>query len=1289
MTNRNFNYRLLLPIVVGVGLLLIGILGFLQFSIKEKCSLIENKKLAWAERLANHPYNTREPLTRKEWKSIPKKDRPDLAMELEFLKTMDPRLGVVPRERLMEAREYVKRLLPHSRAAITNVTWQERGPNNVGGRTRALMFDPNDAANVYKKVWAGGVGGGLWYTNDITSTPPGWNKVDDLWDNIAISTIAYNPNNLQEFYVGTGEGWYNGGAQRGGGIWKTSNGGASWTHLTATMPSSSGTIAQKSFAYVNKIVVSNNGTIFAATRGFFTNRGGVLISTDGGTSWTVSLSANALDGSVYDRAADIEIAANGDIYASFGIYSSPKVYKSINNGTTWTDISTNVGVTGANRIEMACAPSNTNIIYAVAQNGSPANSDQDILWVKKSIDGGINWSTIATPLMVDGSGDHFTRGQSFYDLILAVHPSDPNYVLVGGIDLHRTTNGGTSWSGISHWYGGFSQPNVHADQHAIVFRPIASNEVIFGNDGGVYYSTNAGNLAATPSFATKNTGYNTVQFYSCATKNEVNSYYYLAGAQDNGSQQFTQPQVNATSEVTGGDGAFTHIDQDNPNIQTTSYTNNNIYRSLDGGVTFPQIITESTGHFINPSEYDSQRNIFYSAAANDTLKRVSGFDGAFTNTDLAISVGIAQVSALKMSPFNDVLFLGIENGRIYKYTNASTATPTLTRIDNGGTPITNSGWVSAIDVGVDDNNLMVTYSNYGVTSVWETTDGGTTWNNKEGNLPDIPIRWCLYNPNNRNEVLLATELGVWSADDFNTGTTDAPDWQPTNTNLANTRCDMLKYRAADKQVVVATHGRGLYTTDIFADTPITNFLADKTLSCTGSLTVQFTDGSLKHGNSWAWDVDNDGTTDYTTQNPIHTYSSSGLYSVKLTIASGSATVTKESFINVMSSAPTSNCTVTENPSNPNLNNTFGIGIRNFTLQGINNTTSHNDGHYHDYSCSYFTTLESNKSYDVTITTTSTGSNTEGASVYIDYNDNGTFETGELFVSFPAAPGTRTISGTTPATGIVLGKGLRLRVISDYAKIPTSACNIDDSGQAEDYTIYFKDKLLDISGLRLQGAMPAAGTTMRTDINSLLPLSDPYALGISTGSIPSTVVDWIKVELRKGVNAGSATTIVGSTAALLYNDGTVKAVNGGLVNFTSVADGNYYVAIQHRNHLGVIFDAPIALSAGTVSLDMSSIALWTNVAITTNTPTTTINGVRVLWGGDANGNGKVSYNGGSNDREAILLKLGFNTTGQNLTYQSEDVNMNAICTYNGGTNDRESILQFLSFNATGELNQHHP
>ncbi len=1029
---------------------------------------IEAAKQDWGFLLSAHPYYNRPARSKKEWNNIPSQDRPDLAFELDFLKTMDPATGEVPYERLYNANVELDKSLK-KRVAIPGIAWTERGPNNVGGRSRCIMFDPNDVT--FKKVWAGGVGGGLWYTNDITVAAPVWNKVNDFWSNIAITTMAYNPNNKQELYAGTGEGWFNMDAQEGSGIWKSANGGATWTNLPATLPGAYN--SNSNFHYIQKIVIKNNGFIFAATRGYFVNAGGIMRSIDGATTWTRVLNVYTGAGSLYDRASDVEIAANGDLFAAFGIGSAGKIFKSLNavDGASgsWTDLSASVGIANGMRIELACAPSNANVIYAVAAGGSGNN---DIEWLKRSINGGTTWSILAIPRNVDDGITHFTNGQAWYNLILAVHPTNSDYVIAGGLDLHRTVNGGTSWSGISHWYGGFSQPYVHADQHAIVFRPGATNEVIFGNDGGLFYSVNAGNSGATPSFAVKNTGYNVTQFYACAAINEYNSNYFLAGSQDNGTQKFTLPLSGNTTQVTSGDGGFCHIDQLNSTFQLSSYVYNNLYRSINGGVSFSSIINQNTGFFINPSEYDSNRKILYASSDNDLIKRVTGINGTIINTDISISVGVSKVSALKVSPFNDVVFLGIANGRIYKYTNPSTASPILTRIDNGATPISNTGWVSSIDVGEDDSHLLVTYSNYGVISVWQTTDAGAHWYNKEGNLPDIPIRWAIYNPDDREQVIAASEIGVWSTNNFAHTSGAAPVWGIGNAGPANTRCDMLKYRTADKMVVMATHGRGLFTSDIFVNVSNADFSVDVSTSCSGSLTVHFMDTSLKPNGSWAWDIDNNGSTDYTIQNPTHTYTSPGIYSVKLTINNGAATITKANLIIVLSSAPVTNtgCTL---GTNSNSGNNFGIGIFRFAIGNIDNTTPNNDGYYQNYACTQATVLDQNTSYNVTVQTGTF--NNEGARYYIDYNNNGIFESGEGVVSFPSnMTGTRTLSFTTPNAGIVKNKGLRSRILSKFSGIPTTACDVSTYGQAEDYTVYFSCALLvtQTSGTA-SGSLPAA------------------------------------------------------------------------------------------------------------------------------------------------------------------------------------------------------------------------
>ena len=757
-------------------------------------SMDKENRIDYEQFLQDHPYNNRPKLTKKEWKKLlPKKDRPDLAMEQDFFMTLDPALKMVPRERLIQAFE--KAEISRS-LRTTSVEWNEHGPDNVGGRTRAVMFDPNDPEG--KKFWAGGVTGGLWFTDDITDSDPSWNKIDDFWDNIAVSCIAYDPVNTQIFYVGTGEIYS--GASRGFGIWQTTDAGVTWTRLTST----------GNFLWVNDIVVRNESgvaVVYVAAgdkyyQGVWHNgTEGLLRSTNDGATFTQVWSGS---GSTLYQPSDLEIDANNNIWAgtrnnSWGS-GGGQILKS-SDGTTWSTVYT---TDDANRMELACAPSNANVVYAVGSGGS---GDDDIGVFVKSTNGGTTWPPVTIPL--NTSGKHFTRGQAWYDLILAVDPNDENTLYAGGIDLHKSIDSGNTWNQISHWYGGFDFDYVHADQHSFAFRPGYSNTVVFGNDGGIHMTTDAGDH-----FTAKNSGYNVTQFYSCALHPSPGEYYFLAGSQDNGTQQFDSAGIDSTKEVTGGDGAFCFIDQMDPALQITSYIYNNYYFSTNGGLDFESISQtgDNSGRFINPSDYDDDRDILYSASGIDSIKLTYGFNGTITEDYFEIGMS-EKASHIRVSQFMDnTIFIGTGAGRLFKVTDADGVSPSISEITGDDFP---TGYISCIELGSSENQILVTFSNYGVISVWETLNGGLLWENKEGTeeehmLPDMPVRWALYNPDNRDEVILATEVGVWSTTDFNSA---SPAWTASNSGLANVRTDMLQIRSSDNFVIAATHGRGLFSTD--------------------------------------------------------------------------------------------------------------------------------------------------------------------------------------------------------------------------------------------------------------------------------------------------------------------------------------------------------------------------------------------------------------------------------------------------------------------------------------------
>jgi hypothetical protein len=781
-------------------------------------------------------------------KKSSKYDNIQKLMEQEFDRMKDPSLNTVPTDRLLEAIEIrdaklnaVQTLsgIQSVMTSVSGINWEERGAGNIGGRTRALWFDLSDAANGYKKVWAGGVSGGLWYTNDITVASPVWNKVNDALENIAISCFVQNPTNPQIMYFGTGEGWENVDAGRGLGIWKTTDGGLNWTRLTST----------STFYFVQDLLIDNNGHLYAAVR--LNNQGagtvGIQKSTDGGSTWATVLDNSFASSS---RGADLELAANGDIYASMGTATSNGgIYRSVftthttntgNNGT-WVNITPNpTGTISApgnfwQRIELACAPSDANTVYALFQGfGSVSDDCESIQRYNAATN---TWTVRTVPNIIDqGSNSVFTRGQAFYNLIAAVDPNNANSLYIGGIDALRSDDGGATWTQMTTWSlfmatGFTSNQNVHADQHVIRFAPGSSSRAIWGTDGGIYYTANANITGAgnKPSFSSKNTGYNVTQYYSTAIHPTATNYF-LAGAQDNGTHKFNASGINSVTLASGGDGGFCYIDQDNPTIQISSYVLNNYYVSTDGGSNFTSRDKNDRGSFINPTDYDDAANILYGGDDPGSFFRwtspsTNGVDQQVTVSGFAGS----RVTHVAVSPLTaNRVYFGLSNGSVVRVDNANTGTALTGTVIKTGT-----GSVSCIVIdAANENHMLVTYSNYGasVVNVFESTNalaGSPVFTSVEGDLPDMPVRWAMFDTRNSDWALIATELGVWSTDNLNAGSTT--NWSPTNSGLANVRVDMLQYRSSDRTIVAATHGRGLFTAVVpNVTTPDINFASATT-----------------------------------------------------------------------------------------------------------------------------------------------------------------------------------------------------------------------------------------------------------------------------------------------------------------------------------------------------------------------------------------------------------------------------------------------------------------------------
>jgi hypothetical protein len=267
--------------------------------------------------------------------------------------------------------------------------------------------------------------------------------------------------------------------------------------------------------------------------------------------------------------------------------------------------------------------------------------------------------------------------------------------------------------------------------------------------------------------------------------------------------------------VSGGDGAYCFYDKNNPSLSITSLYYNQYYIFDDGN--YQNSLTNwSSGTFVSPADLDYRKKILYCNAVTysgnhqDQILRLTDLTGNGSGSFLNLNTGTSVFfSAMKYSPYSPVgkstLFIGSQSGRLFRVQEAHSNAPVVTEIGSADFPLAN---LSSIAIGKSEDTLMVTFSNYGVASVWQTVNGGQSWLNIEGNLPDMPVRWSLFHPDNDRQALLATETGVWECLDL----FQSPlVWNPVNSGMANVRVDMLQIRNADNTVLAATHGRGLFT----------------------------------------------------------------------------------------------------------------------------------------------------------------------------------------------------------------------------------------------------------------------------------------------------------------------------------------------------------------------------------------------------------------------------------------------------------------------------------------------
>lgn len=723
------------------------------------------------------------------------------ALLFEIERTKDPALGRVPTERLWQAKSSTEQAKAARRLNrpdfVEALNWQERGPNgdfSIGGNTRpsgqqtsgrirAVMVDSTDPT--HKTVWVGGVDGGLWKTTDITASPSPWTLVNDFLSNLAIAAICQDPRpGFQNImYFCTGEAFRNADAVRGVGVFKSVDGGATWNFLSST----------SAHILCTRIVCDFQGNVYLATRNSAGAPGGLYRSIDGGNSWTNITPAGVPSQSI----GDLEISSTSGparLHMTTGI-GTAQTYRYTDNPATVTSASGwNAPITAFpsfnERCEITCRG---NVLYALPCSGSSVPT------IYKSIDGGSNWMATA------GQPTSGWANQGWYCLSAGINPANTDECIVGGLDCYKTSNGGSSWTKISSWATSTTGFYVHADQHDIQWWD-GGSKLLYACDGGIHFSSNGGTTNSD-----RNKGLRLKQFYSVAiSPAEIN--YFIGGAQDNGMHRLNHPGLDSSVEVAGGDGCYAAIDQNEPQFQFGSYVYNVYRRSTNAGASWSTPISLATdgsnGRFVNPWDYDNNANIIYGCYTTGTYFRWNNPQTGSTWETVTATGFTGNVSAVHASPYTaNRVYFGMGSGGLQVVDNANTGTTvTATNI----TPAGATGYLNCVVTGSSDNNLIATYSSYGVTNVWRSTNGGSTWTACDGNLPDMPVRWALFHPDDNNKAFIATETGVWETDLLNGASTV---WVP-NTTFPNVRTDMIKYRASDRTIAAGTHGRGIWTATI-------------------------------------------------------------------------------------------------------------------------------------------------------------------------------------------------------------------------------------------------------------------------------------------------------------------------------------------------------------------------------------------------------------------------------------------------------------------------------------------
>jgi len=680
---------------------------------------------------------------------------------------------------------------PHGRAAgadsIPGDTWVPLGPAPIdiggmtwGGRATSIAIDPTNDNIVY----IGGAQGGVWKTTNGGAT---WTPLTDKQPSLATGSIAIDPANPNTVYVGTGEASGSCDSYFGAGILKSTDGGANWTLLGA---------AEFESTSVSRIVVdrTDSNRLWAANVsgavGFVSSSCygtpatvsyGVWRSLDAGATWTRVLGPSQTGGSA--ETTDIFQMPGAPATLWAGVVGSG-LWKSTDFGATWTKITiSGMSSSLVGRVDFGWNLASTQTIYMAVERSNTGGVYGN--W--RTTNAGANWTTTNVPS---------SPCSNYCWYCLTVDMAADGTVILGGVPIYRSSNQGGGWTDITN-------SNVHVDQHQFVY---ASNGTLWAaNDGGIFTSTNNGS-----SWTSRNAGLGLNQFYAGASLHPTNPAIAMGGLQDNGTVRTTGTQT--WSFLFGGDGAYTAIDFQNPDTTWyVSYQGLNISKTTNGGGSYNGAtsgINFSGAPFIATYVMCPSNPLVLLAGTDNVWRTANGANLWATNSPDPLIGASGSISAISFAASDttcSTYFAGTNGGGV-----AVTTTGGGTSGWNTITTNLASGGRAVTDVAVDPANPNIVYvslSGFGGGHVFKTTnalDPSPVWAQIDAGIPNIPCMALLIDPTDSNTVYLGTDIGMFRSTDA--GAT----WGPFDNGLPNVAIYDIVGNPATNSVVAFTHGRSAW-----------------------------------------------------------------------------------------------------------------------------------------------------------------------------------------------------------------------------------------------------------------------------------------------------------------------------------------------------------------------------------------------------------------------------------------------------------------------------------------------